>query len=230
MRVDGRGVFSDAGVLLRHFGGDGQLVVVSSADQAFHVVYDPRDTHVAVFSQDAFLFQLERDLYHTEVVVAVFWKVDDLWRLVFNRRHTGMSVYSLPQGVELFRDAARGEFLGSILPIAAVDAKVAAHASRFYWAWSWMWGPHSTPTVLDMKAIAEHGEADRKIRRVFWSEEEQVLMDDLLFNDVCMECPREWCPIKELLDVVDHEDGSVTLRVALTWPDPMWDEIIRKLM
>ena len=95
------------------------------------------------------LFTLRRDDYHNDNFYPIFYKVKDEWRLIFNRRFEGMSVYELPSGKELFKHIKPSEFLGHLVELDIPDYK-----GRFYFAFSSIWGRHETPCIIDMESVA----------------------------------------------------------------------------
>lgn len=101
------------------------------------------------------LFTLRRDDYYQENFFVTFVNVDPnpvefrTWRLIFNRRHEGISVYDLPSGTEIYKNLAVGEFLGKVDHIEIMD--------KFWFAHSWVWGSHQTPCVIDVYAMAKDG-------------------------------------------------------------------------
>lgn len=143
------------------------LVYVKTPDERFHVVYDKTNVYMDVFERTpndsdnpmwkfdnlTNLFTLRRDDYHNDNFYPIFYKVDDEWRLIFNRRNEGMSVYELPSGKELYRNINPSEFLGHL-----VELDVPGYKGRFYFAFSWVWGRHETPVVIDMEEVARNGD------------------------------------------------------------------------
>lgn len=143
------------------------LVYIITPDERFHAVYDKTSVYMDVYekttSDDSsifwrydkveHLFTLRRDTCHCDTFYIIFYKVEDQWRLVFNRRYEGMSVYELPSGKELFKNINPSEFLGNL-----VELDIPHYKGRFYFAFSWVWGRHETPCILDMEKIATEGD------------------------------------------------------------------------
>ena len=146
------------------------LVYLKTPDEKFHIVYDKRSIYMDVYERTPcdnsspwwkydkveHLFTLRRDTYNCDTFYPIFYKVEDQWRLVFNRRYEGMSVYELPSGKELFKHIKPSEFLGNLVELDIPDYK-----GRFYFAFSWIWGRHETPCILDMEKIANEGKSNK---------------------------------------------------------------------
>ena len=140
----------------------------ATPDEKFHAVYDKTSVYLDVyertpnnskgwpFDKITHLFTLRRDDYHNDNFYPIFYKVENEWRLIFNRRFKGMSVYELPSGKELFRDINSSEFLGHL-----VELDIPNYKGRFYFAFSWIWGRHETPCIIDMKSVATEGKCGR---------------------------------------------------------------------
>jgi len=123
----------------------------------YHIVYDKTGVHIDIFQQTKseqldHLFTLRRDEYYNEDFYPIFYRVGDNWRLIFNRRYGGLSVYELPNGNEIFKNIKPFEFLGALIPL-----ETPVHNGRFYFALSWVWNPHMIPNILDLEAIAING-------------------------------------------------------------------------
>ena len=138
------------------------LVYLKTPDERFHAVYDIISVYIDIFERTPnnnwnydkveHLFTLRRDDYYNSNFYIIFYKVKDQWRLIFNRRYEGMSVYELPSGKELFKNIKPSEFLGEL-----VELDIPNYKGRFYFAFSWVWGRHETPCIIDMEKIANEG-------------------------------------------------------------------------
>jgi hypothetical protein len=148
------------------------LVYIKTPDEKFHAVYDKTSIYMDVFERTSkdtsensswpydkvtHLFTLRRDDYHNDNFYPIFYKVDDEWRLIFNRSFEGMSVYELPSSKELFRDINPSEFLGHLVEL---DVPNPEYKGRFYFAFSWIWGRHETPAIIDMESVARKGKCN----------------------------------------------------------------------
>lgn len=139
------------------------LVHVKTDDERFHAVYDVTGMHMDVFqcSEDGFvehLFALRRDDYYNEAFFPFFRKIGDEWRLVFNDKFGGFSVFELPDGKKLFHHICPSEFLGNVLPL-----KIEGHPDRFYYIHSWVWGRHDIHGIYDMTSVASFGKNTKKM-------------------------------------------------------------------
>jgi len=148
------------------------LVYLKTPDEQYHAVYDKTSVYMDVFERTpndkkyahwkydtvTHLFTLRRDDYCNDKFYPVFYKVNDTWRLIFNRRNKGMSVYELPSGNELFKHINPSEFLGHLVELEVPDYK-----GRFYFAFSWIWGRHETPCIIDMESVATEGNCGKLV-------------------------------------------------------------------
>jgi len=141
------------------------LVYLKTPDERFHAVYDKTSIYMDVYERipnsnkyahwdyDSLehLFTLRRDEYYCDNFYPIFYKVERQWRLIFNRRYEGMSVYELPSGKELYKNIKPSEFIGDLVELEVPNEK---YKGRFYFAFSWIWGRHETPCIIDMKGMA----------------------------------------------------------------------------
>ena len=148
------------------------LIYLKTDDEMFHAVYDKESVYLDVYERRTntlrdllwmfdtitHLFTLRRNDYYNDEFYPIFYKVNDEWRLIFNRRFEGMSVYELPSGKELFHDINPSEFLGNLVELEVPDQ---IYKRRFYFAFSWIWGRNETPSIIDMEMIASKGECGR---------------------------------------------------------------------
>ena len=123
------------------------LVYIKTPDERFHAVYDKTNVYMDVFERTpndskniwwkydklTNLFTLRRDDYHNNKFYPIFYKVDEQWRLIFNRRYEGMSVYELPSGKELYSNIKPSEFLGHLVELE-VPEDTPQYKGRFYFA------------------------------------------------------------------------------------------------
>ena len=146
---------------------------VQTDDGHFHAVYNINGEHVDIWSfvphacpatglpAVEHLGRLVRDTYHTQHFLVHFVSIDGVrWRLVFNSRFEGLSVYELPSLREVYRARKIIEFLGMTTPLPVAEGLTApqqALARRFVWAWSWAWHPEPRPCIYDMYALATTG-------------------------------------------------------------------------
>ena len=176
------------------------------------------------------LFALRRNDYHSDRVVAVFRKVATQWRLVFQDGHEYLTVYTLPEGVKIFKHVRlRFEFLGTrgLFPIPvsdAVEASEPGSRGRFWWSWSWLWGPICGLHMLDMQVIAEHG------LDFVHTWEMSKAHDRKLFalTDGDSTLANAWCPIRCIDGIEGSSGGAVqwplTLHLDVDIEHPQWPE------
>ena len=151
---------------------------VQTPDGRFHAVYNAKGQYVDIWSLGPALNEhhgykvpehlgtLRRDKHHTNHFVMHFINIDrgdGSWRLVFNRRFEGLSVYELPSLTEIYRDKKihMCDYLGSTTALPVAEGATAAEravAQRFLWAWSWGWGLQDHPRVYDLHQLAATGD------------------------------------------------------------------------
>ena len=148
------------------------LVYLKTPDEKFHIVYDKTSIYMDVYERTpcdnrspwwkydkvTHLFTLRRNDYYNDNFYPIFYKVDNDWRLIFNRRYEGMSVYELPSGKELFKNIKPEEFLGEL-----VELDIPNYKGRFYVAFSWFWGSHNNPSIIDMEKVSTEGTCGNNI-------------------------------------------------------------------